>query len=235
MQPKAKYVPGFESFKNATSSSASPRAVINRVTTRPCASGTAIGKLLNNSQSAALPIPHRCAEESQKRLLETRVSVPHRKGPYRLSQTRQSHQPVQQGIRVSRGSAQRVARHQIPVPTHTMWLRHRGTPATDQSTGKTSNRKSQRDISSKVMHVPCQRLSTRPTTVQKGCYSKPAPISWSQKESSVFVVLVGIMLLHFVTSCVSVTYPNVRTVFHTTSAKPHSVIDAGAAIQRIFS
>ena len=44
-------------------------------------------------------------------------------------------------------------------------------PATDQSTGKTSNSERQGDISTRVLHGSCLRWSTRPTTVQKGCYS----------------------------------------------------------------
>ena len=39
-------------------------------------------------------------------------------------------------------------------------------------TGETSNSKGQRDLSSKVVHVSCLRVRTRPTTVLQGCHRK---------------------------------------------------------------
>ena len=126
MRPKDKYVPGSESLKNATSSTGKPHPVVNRATTRPCASGTASGKFLKNRQDQL-----RCQSptDMQKNLenmcWKHAFWIPHHKGQYRLFQTRQSLRPVSQGIRVSTGSAQRVARNQMLVASHSAVQRAR--------------------------------------------------------------------------------------------------------------
>ena len=97
------------------------------------------------SRSAALPIPHRHAEESQERLLEKRPWLPHRKGQCRLSQKKVS-DLFKKGFEFPEILPTESLEIRFSFP-HTVCLRHKG----DQSTGETSNNKSQCDISSTVM------------------------------------------------------------------------------------